>query len=83
MSFSARIKDLCKEKGILLKDLAKRLGISDVGLSQSINQKYPQLQTLERIANALEVEVVDLFPPSSLGGHKCPHCGKPISITIE
>lgn len=83
MSFSARIKDLCKEKGILLKDLAKRLGISDVGLSQSINQKYPQLQTLERIANALEVEVVDLFPPSSLGSHKCPHCGKPISITIE
>ena len=83
MSFSKRIKELCKEKGILLKDLAKKLGISDAGLSQSINQPYPQLQTLERIANALDVEVVDLFPPSSRGTHRCPHCGKPIEIELK
>lgn len=63
MDFSTRIKELCKERGILLKDLAIRLGITPIGLSQSINQKYPQLQTLERIAEALNVEVSELFAP--------------------
>lgn len=63
MNFSARIKELCKERGILLKDLAARLNITAIGLSQSINQEYPQLQTLERIANALDVEVSELFAP--------------------
>lgn len=63
MDFSTRIKELCKERGILLKDLAVRLGITPIGLSQSINQKYPQLQTLERIAEALNVEVSELFAP--------------------
>ena len=63
MNFSTRIKELCKERGILLKDLAARLNITAIGLSQSINQEYPQLQTLERIANALNVEVSELFAP--------------------
>lgn len=63
MNFSTRIKELCKERGILLKDLAARLNITAIGLSQSINQEYPQLQTLERIANALDVEVSELFAP--------------------
>lgn len=83
MSFSARIKYLCGEQGIHLKDLATRLGISPAGLSQSINQPYPQLQTLERIAKALDLEIVDLFPPSERGAHRCPHCGKPIEIRLE
>ena len=65
MNFSTRIKELCKERGILLKDLAARLNITAIGLSQSINQEYPQLQTLERIANALNVEVGELFTPKN------------------
>lgn len=82
MGFSKRIKHLCKEQGIHLQDLANRLGISATSLSQAINQPYPQLQTLERIATALGLEVVDLFEPSERGAHRCPHCGKPIEITI-
>lgn len=82
MSFNKRIKELCREQGINLQVLASRLGIYSSSLSQAINQPYPQMQTLERIANALGVEVVDLFPPSNRGTHKCPHCGKPIEITL-
>lgn len=61
MDFSARIKEICKAKGIMMKELAERLSITPTGLSKAIGQDYPQLQTLERIAAALGVEVVDLF----------------------
>ena len=47
-----RIKEICKEKGILIKDLAQMLGITDVGLRQSINGN-PTIGTLEKIATAL------------------------------
>lgn len=83
MDFSSRIKDLCRERGILVKDLAEKLGITSVGLSKSINQPYPQLQTLERIADALSVEVSELFRPSDKAKIICPHCGKPIIIKAE
>ena len=32
-----RIKELCKEKGLLFKELAQQLGITDVGLRQSLD----------------------------------------------
>lgn len=83
MDFSTRIKELCKERGILVKDLAERLGITSIGLSKSINQPYPQLQTLEKIASALGVEVSDLFRPSGDTRIVCPHCGGEIIIKAE
>lgn len=83
MDFSARVKELCKEKGITMKDLAeKRLGITPTGLSKSLGQNYPQLQTLERIANALGVELADLFvKPTPNQGMRCPKCGAKLQIT--
>ena len=82
MDFSTRVKELCKEKGITMKDLAeKKLGITPTGLSKSLGQNYPQLQTLERIANALEVELTDLFVRSSSDeGVRCPKCGAKLQI---
>ena len=82
MDFSVRVKELCKEKGITMKDLAeKRLGITPTGLSKSLGQNYPQLQTLERIANALGVELADLFvKPYSSEGLKCPKCGAKLKL---
>lgn len=77
-----RIKEICKEKGILFKDLAARLGITDVGLRQSL-QGNPTIGTLEKIAKVLGVEVTELFAPPKQGVVSCPHCGKPIFIKIE
>jgi transcriptional regulator with XRE-family HTH domain len=77
-----RIKEICKEKGILFKDLAARLGITDVGLRQSL-QGNPTIGTLEKIAKVLDVEVTELFAPPKQGVVSCPHCGKPINIKIE
>lgn len=55
-----RIKELCKEKGLLFKDLAKKIGITDIGLRQSL-QGNPTVGTLEKIASALDVEITELF----------------------
>lgn len=55
-----RIKDICREQGIMLKDLAKQLGLTEVGLSKSINGN-PTIGRLEEIANALGVPVTELF----------------------
>ena len=59
-----RIKDICLEQGIMLKDLAKQLGLTEVGLSKSINGN-PTIGRLEEIANALGVPVTELFDKSS------------------
>lgn len=58
-----RIRELCKEKKVLFKDLARDLGITDVGLRQSL-QGNPTIGTLERVAAALNVPVVELFAPN-------------------
>lgn len=59
-----RIKDICREKGIMLKDLAKQLELTEVGLSKSINGN-PSIGRLEEIANALGVPVTELFEKST------------------
>ena len=77
-----RIKELCKEKGILIKELAAKMGITDIGLRQSLNGN-PTIGTLEKIAGALGVEVVELFRPSESTQISGPHCGKSIIIKVE
>jgi transcriptional regulator with XRE-family HTH domain len=74
-----RIKELCKQRGITQADLAKKIGILPVSFSQAIARNNFDMQYLKRIADALDVEITDLF----VSQIKCPHCGKPISIKIE
>ncbi len=62
-----RIKEICKQKGILFKDLAKQIGVTDVGLRQSL-QGNPTMGTLEKIASALNVELWELFTASTENG---------------
>lgn len=74
-----RIKELCKEKGILFKELAQQLGITDVGLRQSL-QGNPTIGTLEKIASALRVSVPELFEPQSANTIVCPKCGTVLEV---
>ena len=55
-----RIKEICKEKGIKMSDIAVKLGISPVNLSASLNGN-PTLSRLQEVADVLEVDVADLF----------------------
>ena len=78
---SLRIKDVAKEKGIALKDVADRMGISAIGLSQHINGN-PSIEVLQRIADALEVHISDLFERPDGNHFRCPKCGVTLEIKV-
>ncbi|MBW9277436.1 helix-turn-helix domain-containing protein [Bacteroides fragilis] len=61
-----RILELCKEAGINQTELADKIGLSRVGLSKAINGN-PTISTLEKIADALGVSVIELFEKSNTG----------------
>lgn len=60
-----RIKELCKERGKLLKDLASELGISDIGLLKSLKSGNIPLSRLIKIADILNVGIEELFQKST------------------
>ena len=55
-----RVKSICKEKGLLMEELANKLGVARVNLTKTINGN-PTIGTLEKIAEALGVPFLDLF----------------------
>ena len=61
------VKEVCKEKGLTIQDLADKMEMKRESLSRAINGN-PTLETLEKIASALEVDITELFGPSSCGG---------------
>lgn len=58
-----RIKEVAKEKGYSVTNLAEKLEMSQVSLSRIINGN-PTAETLLKIANALDVDVRELFIPT-------------------
>ena len=55
-----RIKDIARDKGIMLKDLAVILDMASETLSRTINGN-PTVETLQKIADALNVHITELF----------------------
>ncbi|SDE72281.1 helix-turn-helix domain-containing protein [Epilithonimonas hungarica] len=55
-----RIKEILKEKKLSQIDLAEKLEITTVGLNKIINGN-PTAETLLKIAEALDVDVKELF----------------------
>lgn len=74
-----RVNEICKEKGITLKDLAKKLGVTYQALFANLNGN-PTLSKLNDIAQALGVEVGELFAPSDAHSFRCPVCGAEIIV---
>ena len=72
------IKQAMKKRGLLAKEVAARMGVSDAALAQHVNGN-PSVATLQKIATAIGCDVAELFdplPPSI----RCPHCGKEILL---
>ena len=59
-TLSTRVKELCSEQGITLKELSEKMGIKPESLSRALSGN-PQLSTLENIAKALKVGVAELL----------------------
>lgn len=81
-----RIKEILKEKGITLSQLAGTMGVSRQALSRQVAGKL-LVEKAEEIANALNVPMWQLFASSEevqKGNNNivCPHCGNPIKVTI-
>lgn len=74
-----RIKDILKERGMTIGELAKRAGMHQPEISRAMNGN-PTVATLTKIAAALGVSVGDLFAPQPTNTITCPHCGKPIKV---
>lgn len=75
-----RIKEIIKGKGYTIKSLAEKMNINRVNLSNMINGN-PTIETLEKIADALNVPITELFSASV--SVVCPHCGKNIPLRVE
>ena len=74
-----RVKELCKEKGLQMQELADKLGITRITLTRNISGN-PTISTLENIAAALGVTVPELFAPQPTNTITCPHCGTVLEI---
>ena len=76
-----RIKELCKEKHTTLAEVASKIGIHQVTLTQSLNGN-PTLSRLQEVAEVLGVDVSDLFVhPVSNSVFGCLYVnGKPIIV---
>lgn len=84
-----RIKEILKEQGVTINELADKLGISRVTLSTQINGTA-NIVSYEKIATALNVPMWQLFasseevqPKSDTASITCPKCGKSIKIKAE
>lgn len=58
-----RIKEVAKEKGISITELAQMVGVKQVTLSRTINGN-PTIETLRKIAEALDIDVRELITPT-------------------
>ena len=82
-----RIKEVIKEKGSSVNELADKLNISRQALSKQIKGQM-LIGTAQKIADSLGVPIWQLFVSpeevNNVGSTLvCPHCGKPINIELK
>lgn len=78
-----RIKEILKDQGITNISLADQVGITRPNMSNIVNGKTkPSLDTLERIASALNVHISELFEKDMPNDNiiKCPNCGTELEL---
>lgn len=77
-----RLKEVCNMRGITQKELAEKIGTTEVTLSRATNGNT-SLEMVERIAIALNVEVAELFAPSGRNTIQCPCCGAVLELKAK
>lgn len=76
-----RIKEVLKEQGVTNIFLADKVGITRPNMSNIVNGKTkPSLETLEKIADALNVPITELFEQPKQNVITCPKCGTRLEL---
>ena len=79
-----RVKEICKEKGLTLRQLANKMDTLPESLSRAISDKgNPTKSTMQEIAKALGVPLAELFINPTSGVITCPSCGTKLELTIK
>ena len=78
-----KIREVAKSKGMTMAEIAERLGINPITLSQSLNGN-PTLSRLTEVANVLGVDVGELFVQPRAGKEEIHGClfidGAPVVV---
>lgn len=86
---NVRIKEIMQEKGVSSVKMADMIHVSKVTISNLINNKtMPSIDTLEKIATALDVPIWQLFAsPSEITGNgkiiRCPNCQHEFEVELR
>ena len=71
----SRIKELLKEQGMTMNDLAEKIGVAQASLSRMLGENgNPTYDMLVKMVTALGMEMQDLFA-SDRTRITCPKCG--------
>ena len=77
-----KVKDVCRQRGVTVTQLAEKLNIKQESLSRAINGN-PTLDTMQKIAYALEVPITELFEKPNGSIFQCPKCGEELHVEIK
>lgn len=77
----SRIKELLKERGMTMAELASIIGTTQTSISRMLGENgNPTYDTLMKIADALGVGFTEMFSDNKT--FPCPYCGKPIDVSL-
>jgi transcriptional regulator with XRE-family HTH domain len=76
-----RVKEIAREKGLTIAQVAEKTDMLPPALSRIINGSNTTIETLEKIANALNVPISELFDrPANDNTITCPNCGTRLEV---
>lgn len=71
----SRIKELLKERGMTMSELASIIGTTQTSISRMLGENgNPTYETLMKVSEALGVEIQELFAADT-NTIRCPKCG--------
>jgi len=77
-----KVKEIIKQKGLTMQEIADRLSITRDTLTRNINGN-PTIETLKKISDVLEVPISDLFEQPHNDTINCPYCGGKIKVSKD
>jgi len=63
MDYSKQLNRLKRERNLTQEDIARKAGVTQQTISNWINKRYPSLENIENLCNALGMEVWEFFIP--------------------